>query len=289
MRKLIRIAGAATALVATSLAPMPASASSIIMVSSVYGNNSTCVAGDPTKPCFSFFKAVELASPGDMIYLDAGSYFNANITKTLNIFSRHGATFFGGESPCLRINAGPNDVVNIDGINCVLANDGNHGIEFNSGEKLRVRNSTFRGGASGGCGIQFQPNSNAELFVERSIVSETGTTGGAGGICVLPASGVEVVGVIDNTTIENTRYGLRGVSDSTSAVRLLINNSTFSGNGTAIRSTGANSVLRMSNSSVYQNNNGLTVASAGQLISVGGNVVVGNTPNGTFTSTEAKK
>jgi len=66
--------------------------------------------------------------------------------------------------------------------------------------------------------------------------------------------------------------------------------STESGNlANAVVANGANSTVRLSNSAVTGNTRGLAVASSGKMISQGGNVVSGNTVDGTFTSTVAQK
>lgn len=284
MRTIVRLAGVVTALVVSSFAGSPASATNVVFVSAVTGNDSTC-SGSTTSPCRGLGTALTKAFAGDIIQLETGgNYFSATITKAITIYSPHGAAILGGESPCLTINAAATDVVTIDGIQCIPAS-GNHGILFNTGEKLRLRNSSIHGALGATCGVVFQPNTSAELFIEHSIISENGTSGGGSGICVVPRGKTVVSGVIDTLTAQNNRYALRAGG----RINLLIQNSIISNNTVGLNSTGATTILRISNTSIYQNGTGLQSATSGDLISIGGNVLVSNTTNGAFTSTEAKQ
>jgi hypothetical protein len=285
MRTFVQLAAVAMALVVSPFAWSPASATNVVFVSAVDGNDSTCT-GQPASPCRSLGHAHFLAFTGDVIQLETGgNYFQATITKSVTIYSPHGAAIFGGESPCLTINAAATDVVTIDGIICIPAS-GNSGIVFNTGEKLRLRNSRIQGATSASCGLLFQPNAAAELFIEHSIISENGTTGTGGGVCVAPTNGAVVSGVIDSLTSQNNRLGLRALGTN---LNLLVQNSIFSDNTLAIRSQGATTTIRVSNSSIYQNGTGLQSLTSGKLISIGGNVLVANTTDGVFTATETKQ
>jgi hypothetical protein len=285
MCNIVRLAGVALALTLSSFAGAPASAANIVFVSAVSGNDGTCT-GSTTSPCRTLGVALSKAFSGDVIQLETGgNYFGSTITNmSITIYSPHGAGIFGGESPCLNINVRATDVVTLDGIQCVPA-QGNNGIVFNTGEKLRIRNSSIHGAGGALCGVLFQPNSGAELFIEHSIISENGTSNGGGGVCVAPRAKAVVSGVIDRLTSQNNRYSLRANGNT----NLLVQNSIFSNNFVALSATGAASILRISNDSIYKNNVGLQSLTGGQLISVGDNVLVANTTNGAFTSTEAKQ
>ena len=81
------------------------------------------------------------------------------------------------------------------------------------------------------------------------------------------------------------------VNDSSSgSTSALIEGSTISNNVThGVFATRAFATVRLSNSTVTGNGRGLATAESGKIISTGGNVVRGNTVNGTFTATEAQQ
>jgi hypothetical protein len=298
MRTIVLLAGAAAALVASSLASTPATAANVIFVSATNGNDSACQ-GDGSSPCRTLGYALSLAGSGDIVQLETGgNYGPATVTQSVTIFSPHGAAIFGF-GPCLTINAGSSDVVTLDGIVCIPApfpsertagamvdTGAPSGIIFNSGEKLRIRNSRIHGAGGGNCGVLFQPNSKAELHIEHSVISENGFTGNGGGVCVLPTGNAVVTGVIDDLTAQNDRTALRAAGSN---LDLLVQNSTFSNNLLGIRVIGSSSTIRISNSVVFKNTTGINSLSGGQLVSFGGNVLAGNTTDGAFTSTEAKQ
>jgi hypothetical protein len=58
---------------------------------------------------------------------------------------------------------------------------------------------------------------------------------------------------------------------------------------TASFAVGGNAIIRMRNSTSTGNTTGVIVSGGGQLISHGGNVIAGNTTNGSFTGTVAQQ
>jgi hypothetical protein len=165
MRAIVKLAGLATTLVLSSLVCNPSPAAEIIFTSAVSGNDGTCT-GAATSPCRSLFKALSLAFSGDVIQLETGGdYFGATVDKSITIYSPHGAAIFG--FPCLTINAGTSDVVTLDGIICIpgqqvgiagaAAPVTTDGIVFNSGDKLRIRNSRIQAASNDKCGLLFSP------------------------------------------------------------------------------------------------------------------------------------
>jgi hypothetical protein len=62
--------------------------------------------------------------------------------------------------------------------------------------------------------------------------------------------------------------------------------SNSSNNGSfGIGASGSNATVRVKNSTVISNANGLVAAASSKIISQGGNTVAGNTTNGAFTQT----
>jgi hypothetical protein len=290
MRSIVQLAGVATALVVSSIWS-PASAANVVFVSATNGSD---VAGcsSPTTPCRTLsFALTKVFNADDIVQLESGgNYFSATINSlSVTIYSPHGAAINGGESPCLTINNGATDVVTLDGIACVPG-FGSDGIIFNGGEKLRIRNSRIKGAQDAHCGLLFQPsNPSAELLIENTLISENGTSGAGGGLCIQPVMNASVSGVIDRLTSQNNRWSLRASFVGSSKINLLLQNSIISHNVVGVRSAGAGSEIRVTNTSIYQNTTGIQPAAGGTIISYGDNVLSNNATNGAFSSTDARQ
>jgi hypothetical protein len=290
MRTMVQLAGIVTALTVIWSVWSPASAANVVFVSATSGTDGAAC-GAPTAPCRSLsFALTKAFTPDDVIQLDSGgNYFSTTINnQSIIIYSPHGAAIFGGESPCLTINNDVDNIVTLDGIICIP--DSSHsGIVFNSGRRLRIRNSRVHYAGSGFCGISFQPSNTATLLIERSLVGENGTSSAGGGVCIAPTNNASVSATIDHLTAQNNRFGLRTAATGTSKINLMLQNSIFSNNLVGVLSSGANSEVRFSNDTIYQNTTGIKTAAGGALISFGDNLLSSNGVDGAFTSPEAKQ
>jgi hypothetical protein len=168
---------------------------------------------------------------------------------------------------------------------CDMSGAANHGIVFNSGKELVLDNVEIRNGGGATCGILFFPHTNSELSINDSTISNFGTTGTGGGICLTPRTGHNVKATANHVNLLSDRFGVR--ADATGGpVTLLVANSNIQSGNTGISSAQHSAVL-VKNSTVAGNTTGLSHSSAGTLVSLGGNLVTGNTTKGTFTSTQA--
>ena len=169
-------------------------------------------------------------------------------------------------------------------------------------------------------GIDFRGSGTlvARLFVSDTIISRQVGIRNATGIQIRPTASAGVSAVLDNVRIEdlgagvvidsrattgnntvvirnstvsgNASFGIYAAESGGGATNVTVEGSTSAGNGTfGIGSNGANSFVRVRNSTVTGNGTGLQIAGSGKLISVGGNVVRANTANGAFTATEAQQ
>jgi hypothetical protein len=237
-------------------------------------------------------KGIDRASPGDSVYFDIPvDYGKAVITKSVNIFGRNapGGGTLSPTGPCLVINAGPNDIVRIFNWTCVQGG-AQHGIVFNSGRMLVLDRVAIRNGAGSACGVFFQPNNNAVLSIQDSTISGFGRTGLGGGVCVKPRSGADVKGWLGNVSLPSNRNGIVSTSSAGSVIQLGMDGADVAGNAaTGIRSSGAASTVLVRDSTISSNATGLFRSSGGKIVSLGGNILLGNTTKGTFSSTVPQK
>jgi hypothetical protein len=212
------------------------------------------------------------------------------------------------------IDVGSGDVVRIRGF--IL--NAEHGLAIGgAGGIVHVEDSTFIGVANR-YGIIYQPSAASELYVTDSTVArENGATGGAG-ILIKPVGSGSAKVVLDNVAIDDnasgitidgrsttgsntvtvrnstiagsTGVGLFAIDNSGGTTNVTIEGSTSANNGTnGVSVNGANVTVRLRNSTVSGNNQGLAKGAGGKIISHGGNVVAGNNINGTFNSTVAQQ
>lgn len=161
-------------------------------------------------------------------------------------------------------------------------------------------------------GIDFEPSGASELFVRNTeIRNNQGASGG--GILVKPSGAGSATALIDDVQLVNNRFGLRAEPGSKVTVR----RSSASGNltngflavttaggvelnlesvvasanvGAGVRSDGANALVRISDSFLSSNANGLQAVGGGQIVSFGNNRNQGNTvANGAPTTTVAQQ
>lgn len=173
---------------------------------------------------------------------------------------------------------------------------------------------------AGSIGVDFRPSGTliTRLFVSDTIISRQVGARDATGIRIRPTDSAGISAVLDNVRIEDlgsgilidgrsttgsdaitirdtvisgsATFGLKVVDDSSGSTSVSLEGSTVSNNVTnGVVAVRANTTVRVSNSIVTGNANGLVATSGGNFISQGGNVVRGNTVNGTFTLTEAQQ
>jgi hypothetical protein len=279
-----------------------------------------------TAPCRTFAGAIsKTAAGGEINCLDPASFGAVTITKSISLICEgvvNGVTASGTNG--ININ-GAGITVLLSGFDINGLSAGLSGVNFINGSSLHIKNSTirlFNSTTTPPFGIKFTPAdvNGATLVVDNVTVENNGATSGAtGGILVQPATGVPATVLISNTRVtDNNRGGVRidasaagssikaTISDSQitdnqiglyarsaaggGTVNVTLANSVVSGNASSgILSEDALTTVTVSNSLVTQNGNGLRVMTGGALVSQGGNVVVSNTTNGSFTATIAKQ
>jgi hypothetical protein len=273
--------------VCAALSVAPAAQAAWLYVGQAPFGNDSPDCGPIGKPfCATLQQAVKNAQPGDSILIEpnGGNVGAATITKSINIVGLVAAGVYSPGKPCLTINAHANDVISLTQFTCDQGGAAKNGIQFNSGKSLRLDNVDIRGGSADTCGLLFKPNTNANLLISNSTVSGFGTSGTGSGICIAPRSSHHVAATLDHVTLRSNRSGLRA-DGAGGAVTLMIANGTIQGNGSSGLLSGANSTLFVKNSTIVGNATGLSHPGGGTLVSLGGNVISGNTHDGSFTST----
>jgi hypothetical protein len=266
-------------------------------VSGTGNDNNSCMV---SSPCKTFQAALALTIAGGEIFvLNSANYGAVTINKAVSITSE-GAV--GGvlatSGVGITISAGPNDVVNLRGLDIDGGNSGTTGIQFASGRSLTVQKTTVRNFTNSG--ISFTPNGASTLYGYDIHVTGNGTNGilvSAGGSAAVNgvlsrvmasrngvgifANGATVNVTMTDTVAGNNNYGV----GSTSSV-VMVRNSTISNNAIGLAAD-QTAVMRVGQSTITANGTGSTATNGGQVISYGNNNISGNTSNGTLTSTVA--
>jgi hypothetical protein len=248
-----------------------------------------------TSPCRTFVQAISQTNAGgEVIVLDSAGYGPFTVSSSVSIIAPPGVyagiSVFSGDG--IDINASGTDVVILRGLT-INSQGGSSGITFTAGKALHVENCEVNGFQSGG----IVSSSTGSLFVTDSILR-----GNADGIAVNGSnnSGVSIDRVrlegnsgfgvllgtgkvsLTNSFISGSNTNLQASSNGTAAElnveNCVVANST--GVGIFVRALGGGSAtVRLSNSTVTDNQIGLWEQSPGLLLSRGNNTVEGNGTN----------
>jgi len=213
------------------------------------------------------------------------------------------------------VDIGPTDTVVLSGLN-IHGNlrAGQSGILIEAGGTLHIRNSTLQSfgdcaiasidatsvtldnvtATDNFCGVSLHKASASPLNLIADNVRITNSTR-FGVMLGSSASGGPVKGVISNSVVANTLSGWgtanHGLTiDTAGQVQVAIEDSVFSGHKVgAIDVRGSRVGATVSNSVIAHNATALNAQNGATLISVGGNVLIGNSANGSFTGTSPRK
>ncbi|HYO12949.1 MAG TPA: right-handed parallel beta-helix repeat-containing protein [Thermoanaerobaculia bacterium] len=259
-----------------------------------------------TAPCKTFAGAISKTAAGGVInVLDPGSYGALTITKAITVQNEGsfaGVLFTSGFNG-ITVNAAATDVVVLRGLSFEGAGSGGSAIRFLNGLALHVENCDINRGVQKG--IDFQPSATSLLTVKDTVIRNFNSGGTGGGIFIKPGATGAANVFLDNVRIERSLFGVRAedrsnvMATNTHAVRNTDNGfhaiSTAGGTvtinldrssstlnlGGGIRSEGAAATVRIGNTLIAGNTNGL-VSASGAIISFGNN---NNADNGSPTST----
>jgi len=264
-------------------------------------------AGDCTNqatPCRSLQGAVtQCPVDGEIIILDNGGYGSASITKSLTVNASAGVVAFIARTITVNIASADKVVLRGLSMNGVVFGDLD-GIQFNGGGTLVVENSVIAGFIEAGIGhfaagsnlivnnCEFRNNGNGVRTVTASDTNSNAVIENSR--FEYNATGVRAVGgtaniSIRNSVLANNNVGVFAFSQSpTQPVLIVVDTCTIAHNTTG---TGANTgaagsaTIRVTNSTIYHNVNGIVVGGAGAVESYGNNRVTANTSGSTFSGT----
>ena len=285
LTRLLSITAAAFALFVCGLA-LPAQAQATrTWVSGTGDDANPC---SRTAPCKTFAGAIsKTAAGGEIDTIDNGAFGTVTINKALSIVGmgpgRSGVLAPGTNG--ITVNAGPTDVVRIEGLAIEGQGTGTNGIRFIAGAALHVRNCLIYGfNAANADGIAFTPAANnPELYVSDSTIAENGA-GQGGGIDVGPTGTAGAVAVIDNVRFENNNtFAIRADGNGSSGiVHIAARNSVFAGSNSAgainARDTGSGvSTISVSGSTITNNLAAFGANGAGATVIVSKSIISLNT------------
>jgi hypothetical protein len=222
-----------------------------------------------TSPCQTIQAALALTVAGGEIYaLNSANYGSVTINRAVSISGGHGTTgVLAASVNGVTINAGPNDIVNLRGLDIDGAGSGTNGVQFNSGASLNIYDSVIRGFTNG---INYQPSGSSNLSVGGTLISNNST-----GISFQNATAS--TGVLNDVQVVNNGTGIVAFStNSTTLAILTVQSSVVANNSTVgILSNGLSNVA-VSNSTIANNGVGLEAQNTGALLQVSGSTVTGN-------------
>jgi Periplasmic copper-binding protein (NosD) len=279
-----------------ALAAQPLAADTPLMRTYVSGTGSDSNPCSAANPCLTLQGALALTVAGGEIFvLDSANYGPVTINKAVTITSEGAAAGVLATSGAgITISASATDVVNLRGLDIDGSNSGSVGIQFNSGQSLNIQKSVVH--SFTGSGINFAPNGASFLFVaDTTLINNAGygiaLTNNA--TCVVSRvtateNGVGIVaygsGVSLTVTDSLAGHNTFGIGSSSSAV--MVRNSTFNGNSVGILAD-QSAIIWVGQSTIAANSTGLQTSNSGQVVSFGNNILIGNTTNGTATTTVA--
>jgi hypothetical protein len=181
---------------------------------------------------------------------------------------------------------------------------------------LHIQNSNIRRfNASSGLGVRFTPSGNSQMTIVNTTISNNGTGATGGGILVQPtgtgsaritlkdvrvhnnanhamridttgSTGSGISAMIEDSQFLSSANGISVVSPAaTPSISVMLTDSLIALNGTAgIGASGAGTVLRVGNTTITANNNGVTLAGGAIVNTYEDNRLDGNAVNGAFTA-----
>jgi hypothetical protein len=325
MNGINRLAILAASAAGLALTAAPASAQATrTWVSGVGDDANPC---SRTAPCKTFAGAIsKTAAGGEINCIDPGGFGGVTITKAISIICddvEAGVLVSGTNG--ITVNAGAADSVLLSGLDIHGVGTGLKGVRYLAGGALHIQNSTIQKfSASGGAGISVATSTPSNLLVSNTTILNNGNGSTGGGIEIVPTGGANSKVVLRNVLIEaNANIGLninmsgtsggsmsvhaeqihivtgvqgmRVTTTGTGAAAVMFVRSTIANNfGAALTADGGLALLRVSDSTIFGNQSGITATNSAEVLSYGDNRLDGNPPtgapnNGAFNNTISKR
>lgn len=248
-----------------------------------------------TAPCKTFAGAIsKTAANGEINALDPGGFGGVTITKSITITGE--GTMAGvlvSGTNAIVVNAPTGSTVVLRHLNVQGLASGLNGIHFVGGGDLHVENVLINNFA--GQGINFAPATAGTSFLFVNNVTIRNAV--AGGILLKPGASTNVVAAINGSVLDGNGRGLRAEDGATVVVRnshasgndangfvgigvsravdMTLENVVSAGNGATGVYSGALTTVRISNTTVTRNLDGLQLV-GGAIQSFGNNRLLGN-------------
>lgn len=275
---------------------------------SVLGNDAfPC--NTPLLPCRNVQTGItKVDAGGEVVVISSGSYQQFTVNKSVTVAAAPGE-HVGVSVPSgsgAVVNAGPADSITLRGLTFIWAGGiSNNGIEFVAGRALHVESCIVNGFPGAGI-FSSAPSKlfikdtsvrNGGNFAGIMVVAPSGTAAASIEHCRVEGLGATGIGVLagDNTrvTVRDTVSSGNGTgfqadpNTSSATVEMNLENCVAANNsfaGIFADGTPGTSVIRVSNTTVTNNNIGLTFNPGGSILTRGNNTVEGNSSfDGTFT------
>lgn len=277
-------------------------------------NGSDANACNRVSPCRTLAGALaKTSSGGEIDVLDSGDFGTVTLNKAVSVIAP--GTLGGiqaSSGTAITVNAGSNDKIVLRGLTIDGLGAGLDGISFVAGGNLYIENCTVNNFSR--YGVDFAPaNGSGKLFVTDTIVRNNGVGATGGGVHLIATTGPGFTVSVDGLRSENNVVGLKAetlgtvtVRNSFSAnngysgytavtpsgsgdVRLFIENSVSTHNGTTGVASVNLSTVMISNMVITDNQTGLGTSGGGAILSFGNNRVQANATDGSPTQTVLQK
>jgi hypothetical protein len=211
-----------------------------------------------TAPCKTFAGAIsKTAAGGEINCLDPGGYGAVTITKamTISCIYTEGGALAGGNG--IVVNAGATDAVFIRGLDIFGVNPPSNGVRFIAGGSLHIEECVIRRfNAANSAGVSFAPSGSSKLVIRNTIIADNGNGATGGGVVIQPTGAGAASALIVDSVISNN-------------------------GGSGISATGTVNV-RVGNTSIFANNQGVQIGSLATIGSFGDNRLEANGVDGAF-------
>jgi hypothetical protein len=261
-----------------------------------------------TAPCKTFAGAIsKTAAGGEINVLTAGGFGGVVITKSITISSDVEAGVLVSGANGITINTtGDHDTVTLRGLDFNGAGTGLIGVQILHAGTVRLENDQIYGFTDPA--IDFQPTAPTAsvvpaLYVDDSQIHDNNQAG----LRAIPPAGKTVNVFVTNSTFENDGCGLvasavtaapsfttancgvNSTGASVGTVNMTSTGNSITGNaGAGVMSAGDQATNFLISDLISGNGTGLSPVDGGKIVSIGsGNTLIGNTTDGSPTSTES--
>jgi hypothetical protein len=278
-----------------------AQAQSRVFVSGVGDDLNPCTR---TAPCRTFQHGHDVvAAGGEVVALDPGGFGTLTITKSVTITGEgvYAGITLSSAGTSISINSATAVVVlrnlSINGLGI-----GQLGIRVVDAAAVHVENCAIQGFIQNGLLVVFGANAGMETFVKDTVMRNNASNDIAAGKAVFEncrfennTNGLQVSNGAKATVHNCVLAGNSSIGFGTAGAgsQAMVDNCQISNNGVGIR-TQSNAQIRVSNSNITNNTTGLSVATAGTILSRtspggGTNTVEDNGTDGAFTGLYSAK